>query len=171
MLGPGRASSVFSSPIRAILNELTHAEASDKSRRLAGTGISQQAFAIIPKIREVDELFVQSERAREKVSIREIHPEVCFWALNDGVPMANTKKSEAGFSERMALIERHLAGAKKLAARVFKDYLRKEVARDDIADALVALITAMGPPGEIRTLPTEPELDSRGLPMEMVYRV
>ncbi len=167
LLGPKRASSVFPAPIRAILGEPTHAEASSKSRELTDKGISQQAFAIIPKIREVDELLSSTEHARRV--LREIHPEVCFWGLNGGVAMANKKKSEVGFSERMALLEAHLPGAAEIASQVLRNYLRKDVARDDIADALAALVTAMAPMGVKRTVPETPEQDSRGLPMEMVY--
>ena len=45
-------------------------------------------------------------------------------------------------------------------------YPRKIVARDDILDALVAAVTGMN---ELRTVPGNPEVDSCGLPMEMVY--
>ena len=168
MLGPGRASSVFPAPIRSILREPTYADASAKSRELIGKGISQQSFAIIPKIREADELLATSTRARR--SLREIHPEVCFCALNGGSAMSHTKKSKEGFSERMALIKAYLPGATEMAEQVLCDYRRKDVAKDDIADALVALVTAMSPADELRTLPEKPELDSRNIPMEMVYR-
>lgn len=168
LLGGKRASSVFPSPIRAILHELTYAEASSKSHRLTGKRISQQSFAIMRKIREVDELVCDSDHARRL--IREIHPEVCFWGLNGGVPMSSNKKSAEGFSERLKLIESHLPQAQEIVSRVLSEYLRKDVARDDILDASVALVTAMAPTDSLRTLPESPELDLQGLPMEMVYR-
>ena len=41
LLGRNRASSVFPAPIRAILLEQSHSDATSKSRRLTGKGISQ----------------------------------------------------------------------------------------------------------------------------------
>src|SRR5262249_23282406 len=50
--------------------------------------------------------------------------------------------------------------------RMLSAYHRKDVARDDILDALVALVTATL---ELRTLPEVAEVDTEGLPMEIVY--
>ena len=63
------------------------------SRRLTGKGLSRQAFAIAPKIKEVDD-FLQSCPTAE-VTVREAHPEICFWALNGGCPMRYQKKPMA----------------------------------------------------------------------------
>lgn len=49
-------------------------------------------------------------------------------------------------------------------------FRRLKVARDDILDALVAALTARCHPHELRSFPSEPQLDEHGLPMEMVYR-
>jgi len=168
LLRAPRASSVFSAPIRPILFEPSYEQANRKSRRVGGKGISRQAFAIIPKIREVDELLLENEKARRLV--REIHPEVCFWALNCGRAMRANKKKKEGFEERMAVLRRLLPMADDVVAHARTEYGRKEVAKDDVVDALAALVTARGRPEEIRTIPETPELDSRGLPMEMVYR-
>ena len=46
------------------------------------------------------------------------------------------------------------------------EFLRKEVARDDILDSLVGAITAMHP---LKTIPEAPEIDDMGLKMEMVF--
>ena len=52
-LGP-RRSSVFMTPVRAALDEDTHARASTVNHERAGEGISTQAFNLRPKIREVE---------------------------------------------------------------------------------------------------------------------
>ena len=44
-----------------------------------------------------------------------------------------------------------------------------DVADDDILDAMAAAITASTNPAALKTLPEHPTMDSRGLPMEMVY--
>ena len=167
LLGPKRAPTVFPAPIRAILLERSHSDATSKSVRLTGKGISQQAFAIIPKIREVDALIASTDRTKEIV--REVHPELCFWGLNGGQAMLHRKKTIDGFAERMAVLDRILPESERIAQEIMAKYLRRDVARDDIADALVALATAAAPSESISTAPLRPERDSRGLPMEMVY--
>ena len=48
-------------------------------------------------------------------------------------------------------------------------YTRSVVARDDILDALVALVVASSSDDKLKTFPPNPKTDLRGLPMEMVY--
>ena len=163
-----RRNSVFTPPVREILQERTHAEATAKSNELIGKGITLQTFGIMPKILEVDELIVSSANAQ--YFMREIHPEVCFWGLNNGTAMTHSKKTMDGFCERMELIKTILPEAGEMVEQALDRHRRKDVARDDIADALVALITAMAPADKLQTLPEVPETDSRGIPMEMVYR-
>ena len=52
LLGP-RRSSIFPSPIRAVLDCIDYAEALEVSRRLSGRGLSKQAWNLVPKIIEV----------------------------------------------------------------------------------------------------------------------
>ena len=47
-------------------------------------------------------------------------------------------------------------------------YKRKDVAREDILDAMVGAVTAMQFPN-IKTLPPSPLVDETGLAMEIVY--
>lgn len=168
LLGRGRASSVFPAPLRGVLDAPDHASANARSRRLCGKGLSRQAYLIAPKIKEVDDLLARQRSLRDVV--REVHPELCFWALAGGRAMVERKKTVAGFAERMAVLRETVPGADVLAQVALARYRRKDVARDDIADALVALATACAPAGALRTVPGSPERDRRGLPMEMVYR-
>lgn len=167
LLGRGRASSVFPPPLRAILGASSYTDALYLSRSLCGKGLSRQAFGIAPKIREVDDLLADSEYAQ--LSVREVHPEVCFWAFAGGKPMVHRKKEEVGFRERMALLERVFPGCEELVRATLGRYRRKDVARDDIADALVLAATASAPDAALKTIPAHPDYDARGLPMEMVY--
>ena len=166
VLGP-RASSVFPAPLRVVLQCTSHTEANALGKSTCGKGMSQQAFAIIPKIREVDELLRGSTTARQ--TIREVHPEICFWAFNGQSPMSNPKKKADGFAERMDLLDTIWPESKAVADKILAEFPRKHVARDDVADALVALATALAPQNRLRTLPPDPEIDAEGLPMEMVY--
>jgi predicted RNase H-like nuclease len=70
-----------------------HAEASAINRQRTGRGLSQQAFHIGSKIKQVDDALT----AECKQWAFEVHPAVCFWALNGERPMAHNKKKEEGF--------------------------------------------------------------------------
>jgi len=104
LLRAPRASSVFPSPIRPMLVATTHAEACQIGVAADGRKLSRQAWAILPKIREVD-AFVRSDPTRNRW-VREVHPEVCFFAWNGFVAMANRKKTLAGRIERESLAGR-----------------------------------------------------------------
>jgi predicted RNase H-like nuclease len=100
LLGQPRGSSVFPAPCRASLSARNDADANAINLRLTGRGLSQQAFGIVPKIREVDDA-ITPECQRWAF---EVHPEVCFWALAGGRPMTHRKKIPAGVDERLALL-------------------------------------------------------------------
>jgi len=98
--------------------------------------------------------------------VREIHPEISFWALNGKKPMQYNKRKPLGRKERMELLSGIFQNLERIIAKARKP---KEVATDDILDALVAAWTAgqtvMGKAG---TLPQSPELDRKGLKMEIL---
>lgn len=82
----GRGSSVFLAPVRAALYARDYASASSVNREKTGRrGLSRQSWAIAPKIREVNECL--AERAGPLPRVREMHPELCFWALNGCEPL------------------------------------------------------------------------------------
>ena len=83
--------------------------------------------------------------------------------------MRHSKKTEEGFTERMEVLKRVLPEAESITDQALSQYPRKAVARDDILDALIALATAVAPVGVQLTVPTSPERDAFGLPMQMVY--
>lgn len=89
-LGPKRGSSVFPAPIRAALTADTYGDAKAASIRAQNKGISKQAWAIYPKIREVDEVLHAEAALRN--SVVEVHPEVTFsrWA---GAPIVAPKRT------------------------------------------------------------------------------
>ena len=138
-------------------------------------GLAAQAFGIAPKIAEMDEFM----RTRDAASpeIREVHPEICFWALNEQQPMSHKKSNSEGCEERLATLRRcaqEINGVDVDA--IFKKargkWTKTRVADDDILDALAAAITAkiVSQNGDrLGTLPENPQTDSKGLPMEMVY--
>jgi len=160
LLGTPRRSSVFPAPCRAALVASSHAEASASNRRTTGSGLTIQAWGIAPRIRQVDDAIT----AVCQQWAFEVHPEVCFWALNGSAPMKHNKKSVEGTAERMALlrtvfpdIDRHLL------------HRPPGVRKDDFLDAAVAAWTALRiQNGEARPV-CKPECDARGLATTIWY--
>lgn len=167
VLGPPRSSSVFPAPCRPSLCANVYRDASRINERHTGRRLSRQSWAITRKIQEVDDLLQSHPRARNV--IREIHPEVLFWALNCGKPMHHNKRTEDGFNERLKLLELRYPGSEAISASVLDTFARQEVGRDDVLDALAAAVAGKLGRGSLRSLPEHPELDSTGLPMEIVY--
>ena len=174
-LGQSGAAAVFPAPTRQAVKQAAsapknYAAASEVQKRYAGKKLSKQTFYIAPKIAEVDSV-LRGRSGSEQPRIREIHPEVCFWALNGDQAMAWKKKAAGrkGFNERIDLLCRLDPRVDAVVACARDAYLRKVVAWDDIADALAAAVTAYHGYGSLRTLPANPPSDAKGLPMEMVF--
>lgn len=55
-------------------------------------------------------------------------------------------------------------------ALTLEKYLRKDVVRDDILDALSAGVTGLLGEKKLDSIPEIPEIDSKGLRMEMVFK-
>jgi predicted RNase H-like nuclease len=147
-VGPARAASVFPTPPAEVLAAPTYAEAVEIARRLVGTGISQQTWALRGRIFEVADIAASDHR------IVEVHPEVSFRALK-GEPLRYPKKdSWSGGAERRAL----LGGA----GIFISDELPggERAAPDDVVDAAAAAWSAMRvAEGKSSTLPEEPSRD------------
>lgn len=167
-VGGKRASSVFSSPVRGILDALSQPEASRRHREIDGRGFGAQSFAILAKIRQWDELLQADAPARQQV--REIHPEVSFAALNGGrgLGVAERKKTVAGAEARIALLAR-VYGRDAVMALV-RSVPARMAATDDILDALAALWTAGRVcAGTACSLPSPIVPDATGLPAAIFY--
>ncbi len=120
----------------------------------------------MPKIREVDELMDARPEARDRMF--EVNIELLFWALNESHPMKHYKKTTQGFSERMELLNHWFPQSSDLYEDALRSYLRKDVSRDDIVDALSAAVSSFVTKGELQEIPVERQIDSKGLPMRMV---
>jgi predicted RNase H-like nuclease len=68
----------------------------------------------------------------------EVHPEVCFWALNGECPMAHNKKKEAGRNDRLKLLRNEFPDIQR---HLVDD--RPPGAKDDLLDAAAAARTAL----------------------------
>jgi len=160
LLSRPRGSSVFPAPCREALNADTYAEASAVNRQKTTRGLSQQAWGIAPKIKQVDDAITPD---RQQWAF-EVHPEVCFWALNQRCPMKHNKKTKDGAAERIAVlrpvfpeIERHLANRPP------------RVGADDLLDAAVAAWTAVRWHKGKADCICPPERDEKGLAVAIYY--
>jgi predicted RNase H-like nuclease len=171
-LGSKRGSSVFRSPARKTVycNE-SYKEASDINFKLTGKKISKQTFHICKKIREIDE-FINSIKLNfvSTAIMHESHPEVVFKSLA-GTNLSYSKKTKSGFNERLSIINTFNSSIEFFLDGIYKNFRKYEVQPDDIMDASVLAIVAKNIylTGKTRKLPEEPELDSRGLRMEIVF--
>ncbi len=162
-LGWPRSSSVFSAPVRPVLEARSFQDASDRSRgsSVHRLSLSQQSFAIVPKIAEVDRLMTPELQRR----VVEVHPECSFAALNRGVAVALPKKRVAGRVARTELLQS--AWGIDVTA-LWRSHRSPGVRPDDILDAMAACWTADRVlRGDAERLPQAPELDARGLRMEI----
>ncbi|MDA1280174.1 MAG: DUF429 domain-containing protein [Chloroflexi bacterium] len=165
LLGKPRSASVFPVPSRAALSAPTSDGAVRVNRRETERGLSLQAWGILPKIREVDELMQRNQRARD-VFI-EVHPELLFWVLNSQHSMEHPKRHGKGRAERVTVLQRWFSAADALYTNAVGIHMRKHVAQDDIIDAMVAAVAGVVGTGQLIDVPEPPEIEPTGLPMRM----
>jgi len=152
-------SRVFPAPSREALDAETYAEACELARSATGSAISQQAFHLLRKIRELDN--VSDSR------IRESHPELVFARLNGGPPIGASKKSPEGVAARLRALERVLPGCHGTYLTSCHHLARKLVNPDDTLDAL-ALCAVAQDPESLTALPDGPApVDATGKPMQI----
>ncbi|HET7435665.1 MAG TPA: DUF429 domain-containing protein [Thermoanaerobaculia bacterium] len=151
-----RGASVFPAPVRAVLNAHDYVDANKISRLVQKKGMSQQAWAIVAKIRQVDALLQRHPELRARVY--EVHPEVTFAHWN-GEPLPVSKHKPEGRAARRRLVEDH-----------FKEFQRpRGVKEDDALDAYAALWTAERIARGAHAVLGDAHSDSTGLPMRIVY--
>ena len=173
LLRAPRASSVFPVPVRQAIEHLqTHPteinEARGINQQLGRQRLSQQTWAIAPKIAEVDALLVERGPSVHPV-IQEVHPELLFWAFNGCQSMANSKRENAGFHERLDVLDSIDRRSRPITGSARQEFRGQGLAADDVLDALVAALTADLCHDHLRSIPDNPQNDARGLQMEMVF--
>lgn len=161
MLG-ARRSSVFLWLRRGLLAFDDYPAANAWGKRVDGKGLAKQAWFLLPKICELDEVMTPRLQAR----IRECHPELAFASLI-GKPMPYPKRDPRG--ERARLKALIAAGFTDLP-RWLKSLDRKLAKPDDLLDACVLCWQAERlARGEAKRFSSKPPRDARGLRMEIWY--
>ena len=149
----GKASSVFTTLTRSAYAAQSRVEADTANRALSGQGVGAQAFALRPKILEVDTWV----RSRPTVLVLEAHPELSF-ATMAGAPLLTGKKTDQGRRERLdALSAAGLASPSVLTGPGY--------GADDVLDACAAAWTAARRAAGLAVpFPDPPEVFSDGIP-------
>ncbi|MFB6248447.1 MAG: DUF429 domain-containing protein [Salinibacter sp.] len=137
LLGHPRGTSVFSPPAYDALQADTYEDALRRNRASGpdAPGLSKQAFHLFSKLRALAARMTPKRQER----VREVHPELAFYAMNGDAAVADSKHTEAGRAARLAL----------LAANGFPDVeaaveatATGSVGADDVLDAYAACWTA-----------------------------
>jgi predicted RNase H-like nuclease/predicted enzyme related to lactoylglutathione lyase len=121
-----RASSVFSTPSRAVLEQPSYADARRVAIELTGKSVSAQAYALGRRILEVDDY------ARTDPRVIEVHPEASFRELARR-PL-RSKHTSDGLAERRRLLEED--------ARIEVPATAPRIAEPDLLDATIAAWSA-----------------------------
>jgi predicted RNase H-like nuclease len=182
---PGRASSVFSTPPRAVVDGwrdgsvATHAQATALAVAVTGKGLSQQAWRLVPKIAEVDDLVETlgdpgpvdgavtpdgPSSSPSPMPVLEVHPEVAFSVVTGG-PLPR-KRSWAGVNVRRSVLRR-------LGVALPDRFAGDEVATpDDVVDAAICAWVADGAASGLPLIevPGAPRQRDRGRPIVILAR-
>lgn len=164
LLGP-RSSSVFSPPVYGALRAATYREAVATNRASSkhGLGLSKQCYALFPRLREVHAMMTPELQKR----IKEVHPELCFRAMNAETPLVHAKRTVEGINLRLRLLDG--AGFPRPHQHL-SVFAKSTAAPDDVLDAMAAAWTAARlQRGTAQRIPREMISDRRGLQMEMWY--
>ncbi|MFG1323694.1 DUF429 domain-containing protein [Xanthobacter variabilis] len=173
----GRQSSVFSVPSRAaVMAGLQPGEDEGKRYRAACAAaltssdppraVAKQCFHLFPKMGEVDALL--RERSELVEQVHECHPEVAFWAMNDGQPLPLPKKVKnrphlPGLELRRSLLASRGIPVDALSAQTA---LALRAGLDDLIDACACAWSAKRVAyGKALRFPDPPGRDTLGLPI------
>jgi predicted RNase H-like nuclease len=154
----GAGSTVFPAPVRPVLHCKSHAEALEMLRGRGRTLMSAQAFGLVRKIKDIDDVLMPAMQDR----VVEVHPELSFRRLA-GVGRMPRKKTAAGVAVRLEALRHWLPSVDRSLADV-----PEPVPIDDALDALACAWTAQQmQAGRFERL-GDGDRDMRGLLMQII---
>ena len=155
-----RHPTVFTPPCRAVFDATDYEDAKRRNLEATGKRISQQAWALVPKIKEVDGLMTP----RLQRQVLEGHPEVAFACLT-GEPMLHRKTTPAGRLERERALRVEGYDSDRLKSCLS---LGSGAQMDDLLDACVLHDVARRVlEGTAQALPDAEDRDPNGLLMQV----
>ncbi|MDA0671089.1 MAG: DUF429 domain-containing protein [Bacteroidetes bacterium] len=192
-----KRSSIFTPPIREVLDFDSYHEAMAFQHQLIGSKCSIQAWNLMPKIRQMDALWDRLDNADER--LHEAHPEWQFQCWVHGMPALSTdhapghspgnvpdpsfersqnhpslasKKTAEGRHQRLVLLETQgFVEAPSCYENCMTQTKRKDVQPDDVLDAMaLAWGCYQAVNGAGRVFPeVESPRDAKGRPMTIHY--
>jgi predicted RNase H-like nuclease len=164
---------VFPAPLRSTvegtLDDASYAKASrfQSKDHVRGKGLSQQAWRLLPKIRQVD-AFLRGNMSESR-RILAVHPEVSFCIWNGNIPIASRKRTGNGRAQRARLIDDQWPGQRDRLLTTLRSDRAGRFAVDDLHDAFAALCSMRRyRMGRAIGLPRTTQKDARGLPMQII---
>lgn len=158
-----KASSIFNAPVYPLLKCKTYQEACDLNHRITGKKISLQTWFIIPKIRDANSFL---QKSKDKNILKEFHPETGFMILNKNEHLQFKKREKQGIEERLSILGKYL-DAETILDKICSETLRKDVAKDDILDAICCAVNGKFA-SKISAVPENAEADSFGIKKEIL---
>jgi predicted RNase H-like nuclease len=156
-------SRIFTGARRPLLGCTCYEQANKLGKGELGGGVSCQLYCLLPKIREVDEFI--SKKSQNKM--RETHPELVFWRLNNEKPLAK-KKSTQGREQRIKLLKDWgIKDVRELLANRYGTGAKVDDVLDACACAIAAKDAANGTDCYVPTSASKP--DATGLKMQIWY--
>jgi predicted RNase H-like nuclease len=154
----GAGSTVFPAPVRPVLHCRSHSEALEMLRGRGTALLSAQAFGLVKKIKDIDDVLMPAMQDR----VVEVHPELSFRQLA-GVARMPRKKTAAGVGARLDALRPWLPSIDLALTRV-----PEPVPIDDALDALACAWTAQQMhAGRFERL-GDGDRDLRGLLMQII---
>jgi predicted RNase H-like nuclease len=137
LLGHPRGTSVFSPPAYDVLGADTYEEAQRRNRASGpdAPGLTKQTYYLLPKLRALAERATPTLQER----VREVHPELAFYAMNGDSPVTDSKHTDAGRAARTALLAAHGFADIEAALETLPG---GALGADDVLDAHAACWTA-----------------------------
>jgi len=163
-----RSPCIFNTPCRQSLFAENYLVASEINRAHLGKGLSKQSFAILNRIREIDDFLNQAPEYANK--IMESHPEICFAMLSPTrKPINESKYTSEGKEIRINILRQHYDQTIDFIEHIGSSPKLCEM-EEDCIDALCLAVTGMlGMESGFKYIPESPCNDRRGLRMQMVY--
>jgi predicted RNase H-like nuclease len=132
--------------------------------RILNRGVTCFEWELYSKIKNLDHYLTVDDQSH----VFEVHPEVCFYAMNSDIALSKGKKTPEGMRAREDLLDSYFPGLRSLVLDALADtgYGRKLLGLDDVHDAIAALWSARrSAENKANVLPETLEKDARGLRM------
>ena len=167
-LPKNKKSSVFTAPCREAVFSNDYNSAKKANQIITNRSISIQSWNISKKIKELDGFLISQKK--NKLTIKESHPEFCFVNLNNNNPLIHNKKTKDGYNERLSILIRSSEGIEMVVKKSIEKFKKEKVKKDDILDSIVlALTSKYWQKNGSRTITQNPEKDEMGIPFEIYY--